>query len=51
MCESDMYFYIFVMSDDHNGANLKSERPATAEAIRHGATEPLVDSRIEAEAH
>jgi hypothetical protein len=44
MCESDMYYYIFVMSDDQ-GVNMNSERPATPEVISRGGSEPLADSR------
>jgi molybdenum cofactor biosynthesis enzyme MoaA len=44
--ESDMYFYIFVLSDDQIGAFMNSDRPATLEAIKHTGGEPLVDSQI-----
>jgi hypothetical protein len=45
MCDSDMYFYIFVMSDDRTGANMNSEQPATVEAIKHRGGKPLLDSQ------
>jgi hypothetical protein len=46
MCDSDMYPYIFVLSERQNGANMNPEGPATIEAIKHKGGDLLMDSRI-----
>jgi hypothetical protein len=38
-----MYFYIFVLPDHQNDANVNSERPATLEARKNRGGEPLMD--------
>ena len=44
MC--DVYIYNFVMSNNQNGENMISARPATLEAIEHRGGEPLMGSQI-----
>jgi hypothetical protein len=46
MCDSDMYPYIFVLSDRQNGANMNPERPAALEAIRRKGGDLLMESQI-----
>jgi hypothetical protein len=42
---SDVYLYYFIVSNDPDGDNLLSMRPATLEAIK-GRGEPLMESQI-----
>jgi hypothetical protein len=46
MCDSDMYFYVFVMPDHPNGANVNSEQRTMVESIEHWDREPLMDTQI-----
>lgn len=44
MC--DAYVYYFVMSNNHDGDDMLSTRPATLETIKDGGGEPVMESQM-----
>jgi hypothetical protein len=46
MCDSDMYFHLFVLSDDQDSASIKTERSPTVGAKKRWDGRPEIDAQL-----